>query len=284
MLFLTETEYAGNMYTVSYNQERCPIWLITDDNGNDLKPGNGRSIVRRKVKRSSEFEAFKLKQLKKETMINDQFFDDQLAQLDCAAKCAAPHKPDPYNNLNDFIKMFNPGMAVASMPYHQNDFYSYLSGTTVASTPCCPTATEEKETTMARVYNDAELTSAAKNHLFTRADCAFRKIDGSLQADFGLTNEESPKTPKEMTDRIIAGKFALPKDADNEDDYIFCGTSDLARKIIWRDPAKVADKDGYKAAKVLLDAAYNSTVDAIMVSEPAEGLVAYQNFTKQTFH
>lgn len=98
-----------------------------------------------------------------------------------------------------------------------------------------------------------------------------------LEAQFGLTDDDRPTTPKELKKRIEEGKFIIKgiKDAeddeDDEDDYFYNNWHHMLR---WRDPAKKADHDGYEVANKELRALRQKTLDIIKIDEPKAGLDA----------
>lgn len=99
------------------------------------------------------------------------------------------------------------------------------------------------------------------------------KLD-PLPHEFGLTDDERPKSPKELVERIKAGQIVLPENADKENWYNPWDT------IRWRNPKTKEDVEGYKAAKQELSDAFIKTKRQIMIASLADGLVALEKFEK----
>lgn len=105
-------------------------------------------------------------------------------------------------------------------------------------------------------------------------DSLYRKSE-EAQIFFGLENDKSPKTAKELVARITSGMYVLPsEDKDGETNY----TPYVVERIQWRDPAKVKNEDGYKAFKKTLEAAKRDAERAIVIKTPDEGLAAVVAF------
>ncbi len=82
---------------------------------------------------------------------------------------------------------------------------------------------------------------------------AVEKLKMSLKREFGMIDDDAPKTPSELVKRIADGQYTIDKEnADLE----MWDASGAARYIRWRNPETVEDKAGYKAARTELDEAY----------------------------
>jgi hypothetical protein len=95
-----------------------------------------------------------------------------------------------------------------------------------------------------------------------------------LEALFGLIDDDAPRGPEELAKRLAEGKYSVRgagDDAKNAHKYNHWYGADL---IVWRDPAKKADHDGFKAAKEDLKAKRQAALDAIKIDEPKAGLDA----------
>lgn len=106
-------------------------------------------------------------------------------------------------------------------------------------------------------------------------DIYYTKRD-PLEAKFGLTDDDAPRTPKEFKERMDAGKFqirGIDIDKDKGDQFRYWHWTDLIR---WRDPAVKADQEGFDAAKKDLKAKRQAALDIIKIGEPADGLKAIQ--------
>lgn len=122
-------------------------------------------------------------------------------------------------------------------------------------------------------YGDTVATSlAAKkvDYLTGRLHDAFDAKNTELQRMFHLIDDQAPRTPEELIERIKAGKFTLP---EKDKRRTYWGAYD---QIIWRDPSAKKDQDGYDAAFDLLEKERTKAKDAIMISDPADGLKAIQ--------
>lgn len=179
-------------------------------------------------------------------------------------------KPEPCNNLNDFISMVHPNRTLGLV--HQM---------VVRSMETQPT--EKENNTMARVY-DGGLEATQKNYLFDRVASAVSEKREDLRQTFGLKDDADPKTPKELVDRIMAGQIVLPENADKPDVWDFVSVRSMLIQIRWRDPKKLEDKVGYEAAARKLKDASKATDDIIMTSDAPTGLKAFQEFQAATFH
>jgi hypothetical protein len=106
--------------------------------------------------------------------------------------------------------------------------------------------------------------------------------DLDLRKQFGLDDDASPKSPKELAKRIADGKFVIKKvdeDMDEEDDYFYWQDA-----IRWRDPAVKEDKVGYKAATTELGKSYQRAKDQIILGTVADSLKVLQDFESGTIH
>lgn len=104
---------------------------------------------------------------------------------------------------------------------------------------------------------------------------AFEKAKLGLKKQFGLIDDDAPKTPTELVERIAAGKYTIDaKDAD----YEGWDASSAVRYVRWRDPAVVEDKAGYKAARADLDAAYEDAKLKAILSPVADLLQLVEDF------
>lgn len=95
-----------------------------------------------------------------------------------------------------------------------------------------------------------------------------------LESLFGLLDDHAPQTPAELAARIADGKFTIRgtgDDTKNAAHYRYWGAAEL---IQWRDPAKKADMDGFKAAKDALKAERQKALDIIKIDDPKSGLEA----------
>ena len=128
------------------------------------------------------------------------------------------------------------------------------------------------------INTDLELPAQQMNYLLARLTNLSYTKASELRKDFGLTDDPFPETPKELLARITEGKYVLPK--ESEDKSSFCPLD----YIRWRDPAKLEDKEGYKAADKLFQVDYTTTKDQIWVKDLDTGLKALQDFEAKKYN
>jgi len=98
-----------------------------------------------------------------------------------------------------------------------------------------------------------------------------RKAYDKLRVKYKI-DEDPPTGGKELVDRILAGRYQLPKVEFNEDfEYHTYG-------IIWRTPGEVPDRDGFQAATDALVLEKRKVNDAATILEPAVALDALNGF------
>lgn len=106
-----------------------------------------------------------------------------------------------------------------------------------------------------------------KTYLRERAYEIWHAKHGVLETKFNICDDPAPTTLKEFLQRIKDGKWTT----ENE--------KDLTRKswqpsqyIQWRDPARVADTEGFDAAKEILGNQFQAIKDTIVIKTPADAL------------
>lgn len=92
------------------------------------------------------------------------------------------------------------------------------------------------------------------------------------ECNFGLIDDESPRSPEEIVERIKSGMFVIPA-PEGRDNW-----GSPYKMILWRDPAKVKDRDGYNAWSAKLDVARTKLEDTIAINSPADALSELQAF------
>ena len=132
----------------------------------------------------------------------------------------------------------------------ENPMASYASAQIIADT------TEKDQ----RAYLTDRLYSIESNH------------KDALRKQFGLIDDEAPRTAAEFVKRIADGKYTIDKEKMDKDSF------DPARYIRWRDPSVVEDKPGYEAAKLKLADAYRTAKDAAILSPIADAKAAMDTF------
>jgi hypothetical protein len=104
---------------------------------------------------------------------------------------------------------------------------------------------------------------------------AREKITWDARTTFHLFDEDRPATPKELAERITAGRFIVDKDRWEKKNY---SPIDLFQ---WRDPAKPADQEGYDAFVKEVDKEKTTAYQDIVISDPAKGLEVLRAFTSK---
>jgi len=104
-----------------------------------------------------------------------------------------------------------------------------------------------------------------------------------LQRAFGLRDEDAPRSPTELVERIKAGMYTVkPGETDAEGVEKFYDSPMYYFR--WRNPETKKDQEGYNAAKKLLEKAYTDAERVIMVGDAKEGLEAVKQYETATFH
>lgn len=103
-----------------------------------------------------------------------------------------------------------------------------------------------------------------------------------LEETFGLVDDVRPTNPEDLIKRIQDGKFVLTA-RDEFDDDEDCGYYHNFERLHWRDPAKVRDQEGNKAAqKRLLDASQKLS-DKARLYTIADATKAFEEFEATDF-
>lgn len=103
-----------------------------------------------------------------------------------------------------------------------------------------------------------------------------------LEETFGLVDDVRPTNPEDLIKRIQDGKFVLTA-KDEFDDDEDCGYYHNFERLHWRDPAKVRDQEGNKAAqKRLLDASQKLS-DKARLYTIADATKAFEEFEATDF-
>lgn len=123
-----------------------------------------------------------------------------------------------------------------------------------------------------------------RDHLASRIWSIYSKHVDTLREKFNMNDDIRPWNAKELVERIKEGKFILDKkfdklDEDELDEY-FDGPFD---GIYWRDPDKVKDVDGFRAAMAELDIAYKHVQDDIAILSPEKALESVRAFEDWTY-
>lgn len=143
--------------------------------------------------------------------------------------------------------------------------------------------TQEKEPTMRYEFDNYDDDGPRMSGTVTEIDRQRSYLTGRLtgivndkeelaRSFFGLVDDDRPRSPKEVVDRILAGQIVLPKDADKP------SWECPLNRIRWRDPAKVENTTGFQTFLKTMETASVETLDTIITTDAATGLKAMQAF------
>lgn len=211
---------------------------------------------------------------------------------------------DPYNNRLDFIKLVHPNRHISPTQEkmiemidaaHTPNYTVAMTGTAYpalqpaislgtineCSTPepkrgwgCKPIKKEENP--MAS-YASAQIIADTtekdqRGYVADRLRTIRYEKSAALEKQFGLIDEEAPKTPAAFVQRIADGMYTIDKERMDKQTY---RPMDYIR---WRDPSVVEDKEGYKAAIEKMEVAYRTAKDAAVLSPIADAKTAMDTF------
>lgn len=170
-----------------------------------------------------------------------------------------------------------------------NDFVSFGSACIkVVPTVCTQTTTslavkcidsQAKETKDSAMYfeNGTPIETQQRVYLRNRLSSIYNEKNRKLRQEFGLEDDEEPKTLQETIDRLSSGKFTPRFDKKPEDIKVH-GWMALQEYVRWHDPSVKADEDGYATAEKALSEAKTKATDVIIVKSPEDGLAALEAF------
>ena len=146
---------------------------------------------------------------------------------------------------------------------------------------------KKKDTNMSRIYDEdldafVEVTPISDTYLSRswldqRVDGIARKIDVKLERQFGVRDDEPPKTFADVLARLTSGKYVIEDSKKNRESY------DSLNYVQWRDPSIKRDDVGYKLAAEALRSAKTLVLDAVKVLDPKDALAPVQAFEKWTY-
>ena len=144
--------------------------------------------------------------------------------------------------------------------------------------PACMPYNEEKGNNpmnyaSASISTPASETQDQRKYLSRRLEEVYADKRSPLEAAFGLTDDETPRGPRELAARLADGKYVI-RGLDNDNSaysYKYWAAGDL---IQWRDPARKADQAGFDAARTDLKAKKQEALDTIKIDDPKAGLEA----------
>lgn len=127
-------------------------------------------------------------------------------------------------------------------------------------------------------------TQKGKDHLLQRAAQAQNTKWNELRKAYNLVPDEEPETFKDFIDRIKDGKITIDLTEKEQAERKFYSAERILEEIVWQDPARKPDVDGFEKANESLRQAYNDISDEIIVKTPEAGLEALRAFQAKTFH
>lgn len=119
---------------------------------------------------------------------------------------------------------------------------------------CCPPQQEKQE----------------KIYMVERLNMIKDEKNLELRQKFGLEDDAPPRTAEDFLKRIADGQYKLRE-----------GTAWLTSfydRVMWRDPKKELDQEGYNAAYEELEDAFENTMDEVVVLPEVDGLAALNEF------
>ena len=121
-----------------------------------------------------------------------------------------------------------------------------------------------------------------RDYLSSRAYRIQTNKESELYRQFGIWENEPPKTRNELMQRIKDGKFVIRRNEDEDyDDDDSCNF--FSTNVIWRDPEVKKDFEGLETAKKTLTSYYTSVIDTVTIKSLDEGLKAVEAFEKWTY-
>lgn len=213
--------------------------------------------------KSSKHRREQRKRAKVRAMNNEQFFTDQMFQLDCCPQEACGPVPVfSFQSAADRLEKIK----------------------TAKRTPTTAHKSERRNEDM-HVSQDVNInertTEAARREYFLeRLEETYSNKVYENQKFFGLIDDDRPSSPKGIVDRILAGKYVFqnPTKAD-------APCYDPLNQIRWRDPAVVADQAGFDAASKKLSDLQTTTTDAIWAeTDPSKLPALVASFETATVH
>lgn len=189
---------------------------------------------------------------------------------------------NPYDNIQDFMMMtginqHSVGYSVPTYPTpHTLD---------ICSTPCPPATKspwkqkcqKEDQTPMASyasatVVTGENIEAGQRDAVRSALRSTRERLSADLKKSFGLTDDDKPSTPAEFVKRITDGLYTIDKDDADRMTY------SPECYLRWRDPAKVEDKAGFKAAYDQLLVAYEDVKLKAILSPVADLLQLVEDF------
>lgn len=115
-------------------------------------------------------------------------------------------------------------------------------------------------------------TELQRRYLIGEIDSLYRDHKAKLQEQHGLTDQDPPKTWKDLKARLEAGDFQYDGKDEDHEHY------NALNHLRWRKKGQKEDTAGYKAAKLKLKAAYSRAKDEIIILDLPAALEAKRKF------
>lgn len=125
-----------------------------------------------------------------------------------------------------------------------------------------------------------------RDHMNSRLYAVFGTRQTDYMKQFNLVDDDRPANAEEAVERIKAGQYMIRKknadfDDGDDDEYDYDGAFS---RIYWRDPSKVKDQAGYKAAMDAMNKEFENVLDTVKLAPYADAVAAFENFKKPTVH
>ena len=108
---------------------------------------------------------------------------------------------------------------------------------------------------------------------------AFYTKEEDERIHFGLRDDRTPRTAKELVERIKAGEYEITQ--DDEEGLEFYGST---YGLKWRKPKTKKNYDGYEASKKLLDKELETVKQDVWFLPLDQALASVRSFEAKTFH
>lgn len=121
-------------------------------------------------------------------------------------------------------------------------------------------------------------TERQKRFLLNELSGVEDRQETKLRKQYGLMDDDEPRTFNELMARLKDGKYFIPDDKKDKDAWGYG-----LNLVKWRDPAVKEDQKGFEAAQKIMRVSYTDAIRTIKISDPKEGLAALKSFESATF-
>lgn len=133
-----------------------------------------------------------------------------------------------------------------------------------------------------REYTMMDQEIEQRRYILDRTYTVQHQKDQALEEFFNLRDDARPVSPEDLIKRIQDGQYVLESKDEFDDEDEFCFSNNFDR-LHWRDPAKVRDQLGYKAAEKNLKEAVQKLQDKARLYTIAEATKAFEEFQATDF-